>query len=161
MDRILRILSAIKEVVVYLGIPVLIVMAMNINHQAVATGRSTNEIVKKQTQTLSAIEQTARDAKLTAEQQTTIIICMLQVPIADRTTDVQQRCRREALEQTSVSETPSTAGSNGQKAPGAAGTPSQSSSNATPSSTPAQPNNQQPLINVQSKPVCNTLGLAC
>lgn len=56
---------------------------------------STNKVVKGQTDILNAIKQLASDSKLDNNVKTNIIICMLQVPVAQRTTDLQEQCRKD------------------------------------------------------------------
>lgn len=56
---------------------------------------STNKVVKGQDDILKAIRQVTEDTRITADQQTAIIICMLQVPIENRTTNLQASCRRQ------------------------------------------------------------------
>jgi hypothetical protein len=58
---------------------------------------STNKVVKSQADILTAIKQVTDDTRITAVQQTAIIICMLQVPIDERTTDLQTQCRERAM----------------------------------------------------------------
>lgn len=56
---------------------------------------NTETIVAKQDETLQAIKQTAIDNKLLSDEKTNIIICMLQVPVAERTTDTVTNCRKQ------------------------------------------------------------------
>lgn len=95
-NRIIKLLSVVKEVVIYLGIPILIMMAINANTQAIQQGKTTNQLIKGQNQILSSIKAVTKDTNLTAAQQTKIIICMLQVPVAQRTTDTETNCRTQA-----------------------------------------------------------------
>lgn len=60
------------------------------------TGENTETIVAKQDETLEAIKDTAEDNKLLSEEKTNIIICMLQVPVGQRTTDTVANCRRQS-----------------------------------------------------------------
>ncbi len=82
---------------------VLLMMFINFNKQvaentkaARETTMNTNKIVKNQDETLKAIKQLAADTKITAEQKTNIIICMLKVPVELRTTDTLKSCRSQA-----------------------------------------------------------------
>jgi hypothetical protein len=52
-------------------------------------------ILASQTDLLNAIRQVTIDNNLTAKQQTDIIICMLQVPVEQRTTDLKENCRKQ------------------------------------------------------------------
>lgn len=49
--------------------------------------------VSKQDETLQAIEDLAKDSKLESDEKTDIIICMLQVSIAERTPETVANCR--------------------------------------------------------------------
>lgn len=53
-------------------------------------------ILDKQDETLEAIRQVAIDNKITSDQKTDIIICMLQVPVNQRTSDTKENCREQA-----------------------------------------------------------------
>lgn len=93
----------ILEVVKFLLILVLVFMFMSFNRQVAqqtadtkAIAEGTNRVVKSQGDILNAIKQVTDDTKITAAEQTTIIICMLQVPIGQRTTDLQSQCRDQA-----------------------------------------------------------------
>jgi hypothetical protein len=97
--KILPLLEAIKYILLF----VLILMFINFNTQIVKQtentnklAKSTNQVVKGQGDILKAIKQVTEDTRITASQQTSIIICMLQVPIAERSTDLQAQCRKEA-----------------------------------------------------------------
>lgn len=106
---------------------------------------STNQIVKSQTEILNAIKKVTDDTRLTAEQQTTIIICMLQVPQGLRTTDVEQGCRESITTGASGTSQHSTqATSNTSAGPGAKSLTDSSSSKGNPKSNGKQPNNPQP-----------------
>lgn len=63
------------------------------------TTQNTNNIVKGQTDILNAIKKLANDTKLDSNEKTNIIICMLQVPVAQRTTDLQEKCRKQVEDQ--------------------------------------------------------------
>lgn len=70
--------------------------------QTKATADSTNRIVQSQNDILNAIKQLATDTKITSEEKTSIIICMLQVPVAERTPDIEAGCRDKAQAQSST-----------------------------------------------------------
>lgn len=72
----------------------------------------TADLVKSQDSILSAIKQVTEDTKLTAAQQTSIIICMLQVPVEERTTDLQSQCRKAATSASPSSNGGTSSGSN-------------------------------------------------
>ena len=81
----------------------LVLMFINFNTQIVKQtestnklAESTNKVVKGQGDILKAIKQVTEDTRITANQQTAIIICMLQVPIEARSTDLQAQCRKQA-----------------------------------------------------------------
>jgi hypothetical protein len=65
-----------------------------------ATKRSANnteKIVTKQDETLQAIKDLATDNKLTAQQLGDTIICMLQVPVSQRTPNTKEDCQKKAV----------------------------------------------------------------
>lgn len=66
-----------------------------LNDTSVAV-KNTEVIVSKQDETLDAIKNLAIDNRLSSDQKTNIIICMLQVPVSQRTTDTEQDCRSRA-----------------------------------------------------------------
>lgn len=68
-----------------------------------ATVRNTEVIVEKQDETLDAIRQLSLDNKLTSKQLGDTIICMLLVPVNQRTTQTQEECREQAVSQTPAS----------------------------------------------------------
>lgn len=95
--------SPIAIIIVLIALFVYFVVS---NHAYQAQGRnllkqtndntmSTNRVVKGQTDILNAIKQLASDNKVDSNEKTNIIICMLQVPVAQRTTDLQQQCRQQ------------------------------------------------------------------
>lgn len=96
---------------------------------------STNNVVKGQDDILRAIKGVTEDTRVTAQQQTAIIICMLQVPIAQRTTDLQTQCRDSVI--TTDVDGNNTSGTTG------TGSGSASSANPTPTPAPAQSGNSQ------------------
>lgn len=59
--------------------------------------QDTKNIVAKQDETLKAIEELTKDIKIESNQKTDIIICMLQVPIAQRTADTITDCKNSVL----------------------------------------------------------------
>lgn len=65
----------------------------------------TQAIVAKQDQTLVAIKDLSLDNKLTSKQLGDTIICMLLVPVGQRTTQTQDNCRQEAINRTPASDT--------------------------------------------------------
>lgn len=107
---------------------------------------NTNQLIKSQGEVLDAIKGVTNDTKITAEQQTTIIICMLQVPVSQRTTNLQQECRDSALVTESTS-TSSNSSRSAQDSSGRSGQPnnSSSSSNPTPNTAPPQSPQQPPM----------------
>lgn len=84
------------KTVIGVGVVVMLVMFINLNSAVAKNTASTNHIVKSQAEILDAIKKLAVDTKLNNEQKTTTIICMLQVPIEKRTTDVLKSCRENA-----------------------------------------------------------------
>lgn len=66
--------------------------------EAKNAAQTTQTIVSKQDKTLAAIKQLAIDNRLLSDQKTNIIICMLQVPVNDRTTDIVTSCRKQVIE---------------------------------------------------------------
>lgn len=56
--------------------------------------------IEKQNQTLEAIKQLSVDNKLTSKQLGDTIICMLQVPITQRTPDIKENCIKQATQAT-------------------------------------------------------------
>lgn len=101
-SKILSILEVVKFVLVF----VLLLMFINFNAQIAKQtektnelAASTNDVVKGQADILQAIRQVTEDTRITASQQTAIIICMLQVPIEQRTKDLQSQCRSRAVDE--------------------------------------------------------------
>lgn len=62
-----------------------------------ATVKNTETIVVKQDETLEAIARLAADNKVSGDQLREILLCMLIVPIEQRTYDVANRCREQGL----------------------------------------------------------------
>lgn len=56
---------------------------------------ATRNLVARQDDILRAIAKSTEDGNATAKQQTAIIICMLQVPISQRSTDLLNNCRKQ------------------------------------------------------------------
>lgn len=95
----------------------LVLMFVNFNVKFANIVRSQNDI-------LEAIKRQTVDNKLTSEEKTSTIICMLQVPISERTTNVLNSCRKQAQEggngilpknqesQQTISEMPSSSSNN-------------------------------------------------
>lgn len=63
--------------------------------QTKSASQNTQTIVSKQDQTLAAIKQLTLDNKLSSKQLGDTIICMLKIPVADRTDDTATQCRQE------------------------------------------------------------------
>lgn len=103
--------------------------------------QDTKSIVSKQDLTLSAIEALARDTKIESKQKTDIIICMLQIPVSERTTETVANCRK-SVEERSTTESQPHATSNENATNQAQ--PTVANSNA-PSSTP-QPAPQKSVV---------------
>lgn len=96
-------LFAVFDILKYVGILLLVLMFINFNaklaNQAKVTkdvAANTNTVVKGQNDILDAIKRLALDSKLTSDQKTNTIICMLQVPISQRTTDTQEQCKKQS-----------------------------------------------------------------
>lgn len=106
---------------------------------------NTFSIVAKQDQTLDAIKSLSLDNKLSSKQLGDTIICMLLVPVSERTPDTQESCRKEA-----IARTPASASSGS--------TPSQPVTNTPKStSTPQQTNTATPepeKVEVLGVPLC-------
>lgn len=159
-------LRTVKEVVVYLGIPLLIIMSIHANNVAAKNTKATNRVVTQQTQILNAIQRATEDNRLTAEQKANLIICMLQVPQAERTTNVLESCRSAAVtSQGTQLIIPHADGSTGTITNTTLNTPpsqSQTQNNTTP---PAQEQPTAtglvPTLTQTIQPVCKVLGLAC
>lgn len=131
-------LAAAFEAVRSLLILVLVVMSINFAAQISRVATSTKSIVQSQASVLSAIKQVTDDTHTTAAQQTAIIICMLQVPIANRTTDLQAQCRAQSI----AAPTPNNVSGTSNR-PTGINVPGPSSKN-TPTSASSQSDNPQP-----------------
>lgn len=132
-------LDIIKFILVVIFVITFISFNARVAKQAADTkaiAASTAGVVKGQADILKAIKAVTDDTHTTAAQQTAIIICMLQVPIEQRTTDLQAKCRSSANVSTSNSGVGTTQGSTGT-------TPSGSSSNSTPSNNSSPSNTSQ------------------
>lgn len=151
---------AVLDVIKFVLILVLVLMFIQFNSTAVRQAEetkkiagSTNDIVKSQEDILTAIKQVTEDTRVTAQEQTSIIICMLQVPIGERSTDLQAKCRKAAEDAPTIpvsednnSETTGTgsAGPSSNRTPSDAQTQSFNSQNPatstpTPTPTPSEP----------------------
>lgn len=103
----------VKNLVFFLlvGVWILVMLLIKFNtrvadsaNSAKEAANATRQIVAKQDETLNAIRTLALDNKLLSEQKTNIIICMLQVPISERTTDTVTNCRKQAESSTPPSQ---------------------------------------------------------
>lgn len=99
-DKMFQFLDVVKFALILL----LALMFINFNSKAAKQAedtakiaQSTNDVVRTQGDILEAIKQVTDDTRITAVEQTSIIICMLQVPIERRTTDLQSQCRNLAV----------------------------------------------------------------
>jgi hypothetical protein len=97
-NRLLQILDIIRFVLVLFLIAMFVNFNAKIANQTAQTqiaANNTSTLVKSQARILDAIKAVTDDTHTTAAQQTAIIICMLQVPVDQRTTDLQQQCRSQ------------------------------------------------------------------
>lgn len=107
--------------------------------------KNTETIVSKQDETLIAIKQLALDSKLTSKQLGDTIICMLLVPVGQRTTQTQDNCRTQAQQLT-----PAFTDNGSTKAQP---DPEQSTSQPSPQSQPEQkPDNDGIIISLPLLP---------
>ena len=83
--------------VIGLGVFILVIMFIRFNSIVADNAADTKHIVQSQNEILNAIKRQAVDNKISSEEKTAIIICMLQVNISERTTDVLNNCRKNAL----------------------------------------------------------------
>lgn len=97
------------------------------------TTQNTNDIVHGQTDILNAIKKLANDTKLDSNEKTNIIICMLQVPVSQRTNDLQAQCRKQVESQLTNQVT-------GPSFSGDSSTPTSVSPPRTPTSSATKPN---------------------
>lgn len=156
--RLITVLNAIKILLVLVATLAFIrfnaKLAEEFNETKQITS-STNQVVKSQADILHAIKAVTDDTHTTAAQQTAIIICMLQVPIEQRTTDLQSQCRNAAN-----AEAAGNASGTSQSSTGVSGFPSSSQSTPVaptplsdnPQTVPATPAPTQP-----SKPLVEQL----
>jgi hypothetical protein len=158
-------LSMIKEVVVYLGIPLLIFMFMHYNIEVGKQTTATQDIVKSQGRILNAIQNATLDNRLNSDQKTNLIICMLQVPIAQRNTDVLTSCRNQAAntsEPTVLTPTPtSTSQPNTQAAPVTQNTSQNPTSTSTNNTTSGSADNTGVDVQVNTNVLCKLLRVGC
>lgn len=135
--RLLPALNVLKFLLVVLMVILFINFNAKIAHeqsQTQAIAQSTNRVVNGQRDILNAIKQVTDDTHTTAAQQTAIIICMLQVPVDQRTTNLQEQCRTSVVD---ASNDAGTSKSSTQKSAGG------SSSNSSSNTPPAQSNSSQ------------------
>lgn len=118
------------------------------NNQNILLGIAS--IQKKQDQSLQAIKDVTTDTRLTAERQTAIIICMLQVPIEQRTPNLLENCRQKS-DRLPVSIIQQAAPTIAQKP--SASNPSQPSATTTPQTPASQPPASKP-VEVMGIPLC-------
>ena len=160
MNRI-RLLPTL-EVVKFILIFIMLLMFINFNSQIAkqtdstnGLAKSTNQVVKGQSDILTAIKQVTEDTRITANQQTAIIICMLQVPIEARSTDLQAQCRKQyELTPSSTSETtysPKSADNSSPKNTTTAQTPQRDNPQTEPVAT------KPTIIDRVTNPVANLL----
>lgn len=138
---------AVLDVLKFLLILAMLMMFIRFNAEVARQGRSTeaiaastNKVVKSQDDILQAIKQVTDDTRTTAQEQTAIIICMLQVPIASRTTDLQTQCREQVV-------TTAVPDNSGQTNQSSTDKNEVSSSNPTPVAPTPQSNTSQPVQN--------------
>jgi hypothetical protein len=138
----MRYLTILKELVVYLGIPVLVFMAIHYNTKL-------GDVVAGQSSILQAIQKVTTDTNLTAQQQTDTIICMLQVPISQRTTDTKNQCRDNATSATigSASQTPGSVSNKAQTPASSSSKPTSATPSPQPNNSPTQPSTLQRIGN--------------
>lgn len=142
-------LKIIKEAVVAIGVPLLLVMAIHANVIAAKQAKQTNSIVSNQVKLLNsnsdlltAINNAIADNHTTSDQKANLIICMLQVPVEDRTTDVLNKCRITAQATTSTTLPAKT--SSPKASAQASPTTSQPQSATSPSSSSQSPPQSSP-----------------
>lgn len=132
-------LNVVKFILVLLMVLMFINLNAEVARQSRSTesiARSTNQVVKSQEDILNAIKQVTDDTRITAEQQTTIIICMLQVPLAERSTDLENKCFKQVRD--------AAADSAAERKQNSTGSAPASSSNTTPVAPVPQSNTSQP-----------------
>ena len=125
------------------------------------------KVVKSQDQVLRAITKNTDDGNKTAQKQTAIIICMLQVPISQRTTDLLNNCRKQVEDiinsngdvilpqPISPSNDPSASSAN-------SNTPTDNAEQGTPVNRISQPSTTaQAQLQVRDSTLCAVLNIAC
>lgn len=82
----------LKDILNFLiGIGVFILLILFVSYNARIAS-----VVKGQQQLLIAIKKTTTDNNLTTAQQSNLIICMLHVPVEQRSENVEKNCRKQA-----------------------------------------------------------------
>lgn len=136
-------LSPILSVLTSVFVGLILVLLLNQMQASRQIAENTNNIVHSQSQILSAIRDLATDTKLTAEKKTNIIICMLQVPQPERTTDTITGCRAQVEAGSSAQSSPDSSASAPVKplmpTPPPASSPKASAASAPPPSVAAIP----------------------
>lgn len=98
----------IVVVVVFFGMSTIYLIQQSINastdarRAAISAEQAAKDAkltVAKQDLTLDAIKTLSLDNRITSKQLGNTIICMLQVPIAQRTTDLAEQCRMQAVDE--------------------------------------------------------------
>lgn len=92
-----------------LGAVLLLVVSQGANSQKLLDDnkrllQSQTQLLENQNSILDAIKTLAEDTKITSQEKTDTIICMLQVEIEERTTDVLEDCREKATNGDPVSD---------------------------------------------------------
>lgn len=141
----------IATAIVFFGLSIMTFQKQNqkLLEGVAETASNTKAIVSKQDETLRAIQKVAEDNRLISDQKTNIIICMLQVPVDQRTTDTLNDCRKTSSAEPSQASSPDFQSLN-QADP----TPTQEMA-VTPSEPPQNP--PQPMLiktPVGTIPVC-------
>lgn len=136
----LRSLDVIKVLLVLILVLMFIGFNKEVAKQTAVTQKiaeNTNKVVNSQGDILNAIKKVTEDTHTTAADQTSIIICMLQVPVYQRTIDLQSQCRKAVAA--------SISGSGSQTAQNSIGTSNQktTSPQPTPATTSTQANTSQ------------------
>jgi hypothetical protein len=96
---------SVLDIAKFILLMVLLTMFVNFNARAAqqaeetkSIAASTNRVVKSQEDILQAIKQVTDDTRITAREQTAIIICMLQVETRERSDALLAACRQDAAE---------------------------------------------------------------
>lgn len=111
-------------------------------------------IVEGQSDLLIAIKQVAEDNQLISEQKTNIIICMLQVPVNERTTDTVTNCRKKVETQPSPAQITSQPSSSSSQTPPGQG-------QEAPQEATEEPPKQQSIIPGIDEPLVGCLMRVC